>query len=181
MAQKRLILRMKAARKEKGMTYTDIELATERMGTPVSLSSVKRVFAEGSENRDFRDETTLIPIARILLDPEEIREILKVENEMSEINYQVVVQMKEEMIDVLNRQIENIQQDSAKKVEYLKKEIARSRTIIRVLAIALAVLAAAVVAVLVYDKTNPNVGWFRGEDAFGGSLTAVRTFVRLHF
>lgn len=46
-------------------------------------------------------------------------------------------------------------------VHILRQELARHRKIILIQAIVLAVLLALILAVLIYDKLNPNVGWFR--------------------
>lgn len=60
-----LIRQVKIIKKQKKISYNDImdAIPTEN-GVPVlSLSTVKRVFAKGSENGNFNYETTLRPIA----------------------------------------------------------------------------------------------------------------------
>ena len=121
---------MKKARIEQGITYDDIVDMTRKAGTPVSISSIKRVFTAGGEFKDFRDETTLIPIARTLLTPEEIREVLTVNSGNLDTNYQIIIKMKEEMIDVLNREIQKLDQNGQEKDAYFKKELKRLRTIL---------------------------------------------------
>lgn len=147
MPQRDLILRMKEERRRQGKTYLDIEAETERLGTPVSGTSIKRVFAEGSEEKDFRNETTLMPIARTLLTPEEIRNLTKANYEDPVANLKTIISLKEEMIDVLNREIDKMDQDNQKKYAYFKKELKRLRIILwclsafSVLSIATAVIA----------------------------------------
>lgn len=53
---------LKALRRETRMSYQDIVDATGDIGWWVSLSTVKRVFAAGSETGSFRYDTTLTPI-----------------------------------------------------------------------------------------------------------------------
>lgn len=69
-SQKELILELKRLRTEQGLTYQDIVSHCEAHGEAVSLSTVKRVFAKGSEDGAFRMDTTLDPIARVLRGPE---------------------------------------------------------------------------------------------------------------
>lgn len=149
MPQRDLILRMKEERRRQGKTYLDIEAETERMGTPVSGTSIKRVFAEGSEEKDFRNETTLMPIARTLLTPEEIRNLTKANYEDPVTNLKAIISLKEEMIDVLNREIDKMDQDNQKKNAYFKKELKRLRIILWCLsAFSVLSLATAVIALL---------------------------------
>lgn len=65
-SQKERILELKRLRLEQGLTYQDIVSHCEAHGEAVSLSTVKRVFAKGSEDGYFRQDTTLDPIARVL-------------------------------------------------------------------------------------------------------------------
>lgn len=72
-SQKERILELKRLRLEQGLTYQDIVSHCEAHGEAVSLSTVKRVFAKGSEDGYFRQDTTLDPIARVLkgVEPED--------------------------------------------------------------------------------------------------------------
>lgn len=69
-SQRELILELKQLRQEQGLTYQDIVSQCEAHGEAVSLSTVKRVFAKGSESGFFRSDTTLRPIARVLRGPD---------------------------------------------------------------------------------------------------------------
>lgn len=69
-SSKELVDQLKAARKEKGISYQQIADATAEAGEPVSLATIKRVFSAGSDTRDFRYDTTLKPIARAVLGPD---------------------------------------------------------------------------------------------------------------
>lgn len=62
-----LILRLKEIKEEHGLTIQMIFDMTEASGSHVSLNSIKRIFADGSENEHFRSPDTLQPVARILL------------------------------------------------------------------------------------------------------------------
>ena len=63
---KNIVSKLKEAKKVTGMSLQDIVDETTKLGTPVSLSTVKRVFADDSRECDFRHESTLQPISRVL-------------------------------------------------------------------------------------------------------------------
>lgn len=57
-ANRRVILRLKEVREQKGLTYQDIVDACEAQGEAISLSTVRRIFAKGSEEGpDYRTYT----------------------------------------------------------------------------------------------------------------------------
>ena len=63
-----LILELKNAKKEKEITYPRLMDMLEANGTPISLTTLRRVFAEGSERNDsFNYSTTIAPLEAILL------------------------------------------------------------------------------------------------------------------
>ena len=62
-----VLRQLKLVRKAKNLSYQDIVDGTEEMGMAVSMSSVKRVFAEDSRACDFRYSTTLRPIVRFVM------------------------------------------------------------------------------------------------------------------
>lgn len=55
-------------------------------------------------------------------------------------------------------------------VSYLREQLARKDMVVRALAICLGVVLTLVIGVLIYDKLNPDVGWFRA--ALGFALDA---------
>lgn len=61
-----LILAMKKARVENKMTLQRIADKCEEAGYAMSLTTVKRVFVEGSEYKRFNYNSTLRPIARVM-------------------------------------------------------------------------------------------------------------------
>ena len=67
-----LVIALKKAKKEKEYTLPRIEEEILRTGYSVSMTTLKRVFKEGSEDTFFSVEHTLVPIARVLLDCEDV-------------------------------------------------------------------------------------------------------------
>lgn len=65
--QRELILQLKAVKRERDLSCADIHGMLKAAGFSTSESSVRRVFAPGSEDQNFRYQDTLQPIARVLL------------------------------------------------------------------------------------------------------------------
>lgn len=69
---KDVIIKLKEVRKEKDLSFDAILALMEDNGEYLSKSTLSRVFADGSEEKSFRYEETLRPIANALLDIENI-------------------------------------------------------------------------------------------------------------
>ena len=69
-----LIRQMKEIKQSYEITYPRILERMERNGRVVSLTTLRRVFADGSETNagNFSYENTLMPIAEVLLDIEDV-------------------------------------------------------------------------------------------------------------
>ena len=62
-----LIQQMKTVKARDEITYPRIIEMLEKTGHFISMTTLRRVFAEGSEDVNFNYETTLLPIAQVLL------------------------------------------------------------------------------------------------------------------
>lgn len=62
-----IIVQLKQIRRERGLSLQDVHDLVVAAGGYLSLSSVKRVFAEGSEKQGFRYQDTIQPLVRALL------------------------------------------------------------------------------------------------------------------
>lgn len=63
-----LIKEIKWIKKRDEITYPRIQEKLEKNGFFISMSTLRRVFADGSEDVNFNYENTLLPIARVLMD-----------------------------------------------------------------------------------------------------------------
>ncbi len=62
-----IVTKLKKVREENGLSYQRIVELVEKNGSYVSLSTVRRVFEDGSEAYGFQYENTLKPIADAVL------------------------------------------------------------------------------------------------------------------
>ena len=66
--KRRTIHRLKQIKQEQGLTVPKIMDLMEERGQFVSEATIKRVFADGSEDQNFRYQDSIAPIADVLLD-----------------------------------------------------------------------------------------------------------------
>ena len=113
-----LIIQLKAIKEEQGLTIQNICETLENNGYHVSLNTIKKIFSEGSENQHFQFHNTLQPISRVLL------RIYGEAKGNSEIDgLRAAVQVKDELIDKLEREIVDVHTDSRRRVDYLNHQI----------------------------------------------------------
>ena len=98
-----LISQLKQIRKQKEYSYQRIVDECESIGQSVSLSTVKRVFADGSEDMGFR-YSTIRPIAVAILGLDEVtRSEAPTQDEADALR--TVIAIKDKQIDDLHRTI----------------------------------------------------------------------------
>lgn len=66
--KRKTIHRLKQIKAEQGLSITKIMDLMESRGQFVSEATIKRVFADGSEDQNFRYQDSIAPIADVLLD-----------------------------------------------------------------------------------------------------------------
>ena len=150
-SKKEEVLRqLRIVRKAKKMSYQNIVDATESIGSAVSMSSVRRVFDERFHADDFKYDTTLKPIVRVVMGIEE--EFYEEPKTLPEATANVeglvaVVDFKDSTIDRLQAEL-----DTAKK--WLKG----LRIAALVMGVLLLVLAMMLEAYIVLDLDHPEWG-----------------------
>lgn len=146
----------------------------ETEGGCVSLASVKRVFADGSEEQNFRYNETIKPIVVALLGindpPPEDDSQGSVEVEA----LKTVISIKNQINEDLAVEHERLKADYEKKLEYVKAEaekkhehiveltaqIKRKDRVIFWLSFILIALLSIIVVALVIDRIDPDLGYF---------------------
>ena len=102
---KDLIIKLKAVKDEKGLSLNKIADLVEANGDFISRSSIQRVFADGSEESSFRYEDTIRPIAKALLDIENIEE----DDSLDTATLKTLLKYKIQRIEDLESQLEKLQ------------------------------------------------------------------------
>lgn len=115
---KDIIIRLKEVREEKGLSYSDILDLMEKNGDYLAKSTLSRVFSEGSEDLSFRYDETLRPIAKALLDIENIEDDDSIDTQAMK----TMLKYKIQRIEELERQIELLRtQLDKEKLKYHEK------------------------------------------------------------
>lgn len=118
-----IITKLKAVREENGLTYQRIVEMVEQRGQYVSLSTVKRVFEDGSESYGFQYANTLKPIADAVLgvyEPSQADAITVDEVDA----LKAVVAYNSEKIKGLSAQLEESSKLYEERIAFLKQQIA---------------------------------------------------------
>lgn len=115
---KNVILKLKEVREEKNLSFNDILSLMEKNGDFLAKSTLSRVFAEGSEECSFRYDETIRPIAKALLDIEEI----EADDNTDVRAMKSLLKYKIERIEDLERQLEQTKLEYAEfKVKHLER------------------------------------------------------------
>jgi len=123
----KLIHDLKNAKAEKEITYPRLIDMLEANGTPISLTTLRRVFADGSEKNDsFNYTSTLQPLEKILLSSDEIMEPENNPYAKEIDGYKAVIHTQNEELVRLYQLIDHLE----KRVEFLVKQIEHKDEII---------------------------------------------------
>lgn len=115
-----IITKLKKVREENGLSYQKIVELVEKNGDYVSLSTVKRVFEEGSESYGFQFENTLKPIANAVLGIYSETDIVSA----SEVDaLKSIVAYKSDRITELEARLERTEDSYRRRLDFLKEQI----------------------------------------------------------
>lgn len=125
---RRVILRLKEVKTQKNLTYQDIVDACEAQGEAVSLSTVKRIFAKGSEDGPDYRTYTINAIFHAVVGTEDMELTAAEEAALTDpakeaiaenAALKAVVELRDATIEELNRQIEELNIEIAQLKETL--------------------------------------------------------------
>lgn len=115
-----IIANLKKVREEEGLTYQKIVDMVEKSGYSVSIGTVKRVFADGSEAFGWQYENTLKPIADVVLgiySPSEDVSAAEADTMKAIIDY------KSDRIADLEAQLARTEESYRRRIDFLKHQI----------------------------------------------------------
>ena len=132
--KRKTIRRLKEIKAEQQLSYSQIIKMLEDAGQYVSEATLKKVFADGSEEKSFRYQDTILPLADVLLDlygdrsgiedAESLREIIREKNKFIE---SLIVKLDEQK--AIYAQKEAMYEDRkaiyAKQIEHMETQLAR--------------------------------------------------------
>lgn len=171
-----LILQLKAVKAERGLSNQDIVNLLREKGYFTSLSSVKRVFSEGSENMAFSYEDTIMPLVEVLLveatpvPVEDLDSLADAQQYISQIEgLQADALLKDKVIEDLNLTNTSLQttvdtqaatiQEKTKKIADLEATLKHYKIGTSILVIAFILLTILVFTYLIiHDAPNPDYG-----------------------
>ena len=125
---RKIIQELKKIRLENDYTLQRIQDMMEEGGDFVSMTTLRRVFADGSEDVNFRYEDTIAPIAKVLIINDDCHE----EAERIQALESIIV-LKNERIAELEKQLdaerESAQRernDAQRRIDFLKERLAKA-------------------------------------------------------
>ena len=120
-----IIIKLKEVREERGLSYTDILNLMEKNNDFLAKSTISRVFADGSEEMNFRYEETIRPIAKALLDIETIED----NDDMNVQAMKSLLKYKMERIEELEKQIAHLESALDKEKVKAHEKFEKERTL----------------------------------------------------
>ena len=115
-----IVTNLKRVREENGLSYQKIVEMVENNGEYVSLSTVRRVFEDGSESYGFQFDNTLRPIANAVLGIYSDTDVVSA----SEVEaLKSIVSYKSDRIVELESQLKRTEDSYRRRLDFLKHQI----------------------------------------------------------
>ena len=115
---KELILTLKEVRDARNLSFDKIiKMIEDNEDVPVSKSTLSRLFADGSENKNFNYENVLRPVAKALLDIETI----EADDDAYTRGFKSIINFKKELLFEYEKQIAELKEEIAE-VKRVEKE-----------------------------------------------------------
>lgn len=112
-----VIILLKEVRKEKNLSFDKILDLMKDNGDFLSKSTLSRVFADNSEDKTFRYDDTIRPIAKALLDIETIEQ----DDDIDTQAYKSILKLKKDLLLEYEKQIADLKEE-IKEVSQKEKE-----------------------------------------------------------
>jgi len=132
--KRRTIHRLKEIKSEQGLSISQIMSMMEERGQFVSEATLKKIFQDGSEEKDFRYQDTIMPVADVLLDlygdksglddAESLRHIIREKNKLIEL---LMMKLEEQEKAHADKEIVYADRKAAyeKQIQQLEAQLAR--------------------------------------------------------
>lgn len=132
--KRKTIHRLKEIKTEQGLSIPQIMDMLEERGQFVSEPTLKKIFSDGSEEKNFRYQDTIMPVADVLLDLygdksgiddcEALRHIIREKNKLIEL---LMMKLEEQEKSHVEKEIVYADRKAAfeKQIQHLESQIAR--------------------------------------------------------
>ena len=132
--KRKTIHRLKEIKTEQGLSIPQIMDMLEERGQFVSEPTLKKIFSDGSEDKNFRYQDTIMPVADVLLDLygdksgiddcEALRHIIREKNKLIEL---LMMKLEEQDKSHVEKEIVYADRKAAfeKQIQHLESQIAR--------------------------------------------------------
>ena len=132
--KRRTIHRLKEIKQEQGLSIPQIMDMLEERGQFVSEPTLKKIFSDGSEEKNFRYQDTIMPVADVLLDLygdksgiddcEALRHIIREKNKLIEM---LMMKLEEQAKAHAEKELVYADRKAAfeKQIQHLESQIAR--------------------------------------------------------
>lgn len=132
--KRKTIHRLKEIKTEQGLSIPQIMDMLEERGQFVSEPTLKKIFSDGSEDKNFRYQDTIMPVADVLLDLygdksgiddcEALRHIIREKNKLIEL---LMMKLEEQEKSHVEKEIVYADRKAAfeKQIQHLELQIAR--------------------------------------------------------
>jgi len=118
LATKEVILSLKKARDEQHLSIADILKKVNEKSPVISETTLRRIFADGSEDNDsFNYETTIRPVAQVLVNSSPI-------SAASAELYLHICQYKMEVIESMKKQIDHLKEEHERRCQEYDQRMA---------------------------------------------------------
>lgn len=119
-----LILNLKAIKEEKGLTNQDVFDLVEANKDSVSMSSIRRMFAEGGENRSYNFRATVQPISKALLGVVEKEKVANMDDNILQAQLDAL-RLENQLNEGVIQNLQNELEVEKRKVAHLTAEVER--------------------------------------------------------
>lgn len=119
-----IIIQLKTIKEDKDLTNQDILDLVEAAGGVTSMTTIRRVFADGSENQNFSYRNTIQPISHALLAVSESEKVTELTDSVLQAQLDGLKQACELKDSIIEAQQKELEAERAK-VAHLVKEVER--------------------------------------------------------
>ena len=115
-----IIVKVKKVREENGLTCQAVYDLVQKSGADVSLSTIKRIFEDGSETYGFQYESTLKPVVDAVLGIYGDSQAATADEADA---MKAVIDFKSDRITELEAQLQRCEESYKRRIEFLKTQI----------------------------------------------------------